>query len=90
MNQETKACIEELKRIVMALYRSAGNLDSVIAYIEAGLYSKSENVTKVPDLMYVAQQMDYRMNHKGFAFGNLDKRELDAWNRLIEALNKDK
>lgn len=88
MNQNTKSCIEELKQIVMALHRSAANLDGVIMDIENEMYGR-ENSPTLDNIMYIAYQMDYRMTRKGNAFGDLDKRETDAWNKLIEAINKE-
>lgn len=87
MNQNTKTCIEELKLIVMSLHRSASNLDSVISQIE---YECKDRTTLSPDIkLMVAYQMDYRATFK-HAYGDLDEREKEAWNKLIEALDAEK
>lgn len=87
MNQNTKACIDELKQIVMQLHRSAANLDAIIMDIESELEGRPDTHVSERN-MFLACQIDYRMTHKDKAYGDIDKKELNAWNKLIEAINK--
>lgn len=83
MNDNAKKQIEELKKIVLELHRSAGDLDAMVQCMEAELESQ-RNVTY--NEMYVKTNMTYRETLKQAKYNNLEERENLAWNALFDAL----
>ena len=83
MKENIKALIEELKGVVMDLHRSAGGLDRIVQDLELETES-SEEYLKV----YIAAQRNYRRDHKKAAFGDVEQKEDDIWNRINEAISE--
>lgn len=83
-----KSAIEELRKVVMSLYRSAGNLDTVLESIELEL-----DDTKTTDLyteFFCRSKQIYRSDVKKAAgFSGLDEAEAEAWKKLLEALHNE-
>lgn len=69
--------IEELKEVVMALHRSAGNLDEIICVLE-DVEEGDEQYYKA----YIKSQADYRKELREACFKDLDKKEDDIWNSI--------
>lgn len=86
MNGETKKCIDELKQIMMSLYRSASNLDAIIMQIETGGLALPPGEYRD---MFIAREMEYRLQCKNILFNDLDAKEFDIWNRLTESLSEE-
>lgn len=84
MNENTKKSLEELRSIVMDLYRSAGQLDSTLQAIENTLLGNREDSEYFK--MLVVHESTYRNDCKKIAFGDLDERENAAWTNLLESL----
>ena len=89
MNEtKAKSAVEELRRIVMCLYRSAGNLDNILQSIELELDgTKSDSLyTKA----FCRSKRMYREDvMKAAGFSGLDNLEAKAWNKLLEAFSKE-
>lgn len=84
MNENLKKSIEELKEVMMDLYRSAGNLDELIRFIEGISEEYSDDV----DFMnrYMKTQARFRMDHKHNAeLDILEDRERSIWQDLIKS-----
>lgn len=87
---ETKAkgAIEELRRIVMCLYRSAGNLDNILQSVELEL-DKARSDSLYTE-MFCRSKRIYREDvAKAAGFMDLDRLEAEAWNNLLEAFSKE-
>ena len=87
MNENTKQQIEELKSVVMGLYRSAGQLDRALQCIENTLNGNGEDSEIFKTL--VACESRRRKDYKKIIFGDLDKREDTAWIKLLESLREE-
>lgn len=85
MNEtKAKSAVEELRRIVMCLYRSAGNLDNILQRVELEL-DKSRS-----DYLYTEMFCrSKRMYRKAAGFIGLDDLEAEAWNKLLEAFSEE-
>ena len=83
MNQKFNVAIEEMKGVMMNLYRSASELDRFIRDIESESIKDDNDYIR----MFVIEQKRYRMDSKksNNRF-NLDKQEKEAWDHLIESL----
>ena len=88
MTDETKKLIEELKGIVLDLYRNAGDLDQWIQHLESEAADKETDpmVLKI----YIQTIRRYRTEIKhNKRFSSLDAREESVWERLIIESMKD-
>lgn len=85
---KAKSAIEELRSIVMCLYRSAGNLDSVLQSIELEL-DRAKPSSMLYTEIFCRSKWMYRQDLMSAAFSGLDDQEAEAWNRLIEAFSKE-
>lgn len=86
MKENIKALIEELKGVVMDLHRSAGSLDKIVQDLEReidDMYSQEKYL-----MMYINAQRHYRKDLKKAAFGNIEQKEDDVWNRMEEAISE--
>lgn len=84
MNENFKKSIEELKEVMMDLYRSAGTLDELIRLIEGTSEEYSDDV----DYMnyFMKMQARFRMDHKHNAeLDILEDRERSIWQDLIKS-----
>lgn len=84
MNENLKKSIEELKEVMMDLYRSAGGLDELIRLIEG----TSEEYSDDADYMnsFMKMQAKFRMDHKHNAkLDILEDRERSIWQDLIKS-----
>lgn len=77
MTAKVREQIDELKEIVLALHRSAGQLDDIIQGVELGM-DEDEEYFKI----FVRSQALYRKDYKHNKFDDLEKRETDAWKKL--------
>ena len=85
MNEKAKEALKELKNTVLALHRSAGKLDEIIMLIENGCTDVSIDITRA----HVLDMRNHREEYnRACGFDLLKEREEEAWNNLIEALNK--
>lgn len=85
---KAKSAVEELRAVVMCLYRSAGNLDNILQSIELELDgTKSDSLyTKA----FCRSKRMYREDvMKAAGFSGLDNLEAEAWNKLLEAFSKE-
>ena len=87
MNENTKKHIEELKSIVMSLYRSAGDLDRALQCIENTLNGNGEDSEFFK--LCVARESRHRKDYKTVILGDLEKRETTAWTNLLESLREE-
>lgn len=87
MNENTKKQIEELRSIVMSLYRSAGQLDRALQVIEHTSNGNGEDSEFLRVL--VAREYRHRKDYKNVIFGDLEKREDAAWTKLLESLKEE-
>lgn len=81
MNTDINKTLDELKTIVMALHRSAGQLDELITSIELETFGKEIDEYSI---MYIRQLYENRARikkHKGYS--DLDEMEADIWARLL-------
>lgn len=84
MDKTIKKSIEELKEVMMDLYRSAGALDELIRLIESTSEAYSDNTEYMNRFMKI--QAQFRMDHKHTAgFDILEDRERLIWQDLIKA-----
>ena len=84
MSDETKAILEELKEIRLALFRSAATLDNAIESVELFLNDKADDEYK---RMSIIMQRNYRDElRRVFKYDKIDDKEKDAWQRLIDSL----
>ena len=84
MNENFKKSIEELKEVMMDLYRSAGALDVLIRLIE----DTSEEYSDDADYMnlFMKMQARFRMDHKHDGeYDILEDRERSIWQDLIKS-----
>ena len=85
MTENTKTNIDELKNVVMDLYRSAGNLDKIIQDIERDLSD-----CEIPDnyhLMVAISMYGYRQEVLK-SKGDLMTKEKDIFENLISSLKE--
>ena len=87
MNENTKKSIEELRAIVMSLYRSAGQLDRALQAIENISQVHGEDSEFFVTL--VANEYRHRKEYKTVIFGDLETRESEAWTKLRESLREE-
>ena len=89
MNEtKAKSAVEELRRIVMCLYRSAGNLDNILQSIELEL-DKSRSDSLYTEMFCRSKRMYREDVAKTAGFIGLDGLEAEAWNKLLEAFSKE-
>lgn len=92
---EKKKLIDELKQIMLDMYRNAGELDRFIQNLEwetDGRYSL-ETSPKDPEYlkMFIQAQYAYRMDQKRVcSYSSLDARENSVWQRLILEADPDR
>lgn len=87
MNENTKKSIEELRAIVMSLYRSAGQLDRALQVIENISQGHGEDSEFFKTC--VANEYIHRKDYKKVIFGDLEKTESEAWTKLLESLREE-
>lgn len=83
--EETKKLIEELKQIMLDMYRNAGELDRFIQYLEYEM-EKDYDFPKDSDIWKLFVQYHYRhrtVQKNYYNYGSLDARENSIWERLI-------
>ena len=84
MNENLKKSIEELKEVMMDLYRSAGTLDELIRLIEGTSEEYSDDVDYMNRFMKT--QARFRMDHKHNAeLDILEDRERSIWQDIIKS-----
>lgn len=77
--------IEELKRIVIDLHRSAGSLDVIVQHLETTLSEKDEDSRFFTS--YIQAEKDYRRSMKeALSYDRLEEREDDVWYKLLKAI----
>ena len=76
--------IKEMKEVIIGLYRSAGNLDSIIREIEDA--SKREDVS--PDRLESTVKYLYRLRTDYRLKNQTNNEEADAWMHLLKATRK--
>ena len=84
MNENLKKSIEELKEVMMDLYRSAHGLDELIRVMEF----VSEEYSDDTEFMnrFMKTQAKFRMDHKHNAkLDILEDRERSIWQDLIKS-----
>lgn len=89
MNEsKAKSAIEELRSVVMCLYRSAGNLDSILQSIELEL-DNTKSSCMYSEAFCRSKRMYREDVMKAAGFSDLDGMEAEAWNKLLEAFSKE-
>ena len=89
MNEtKAKSAVEELRRIVMCLYRSAGNLDNILQSVELEL-DKSRSDSLYTEMFCRSKRMYREDIAKAAGFSGLDDLEAEAWNKLLEAFSEE-
>lgn len=89
MNEtNVKSAVEELRAIVMCLYRSAGNLDNILQSIELEL-DKSRSDSLYTEMFCRSKRMHREDVAKAAGFIGLDGLEAEAWNKLLEAFSEE-
>lgn len=84
MNQKFNVAIEEMKGVMMNLYRSASELDRFIRDIESESMKDDDNdYIQMVVMMQQRYRMDSKKSNNHF---DLDKQEKEAWDHLIESL----
>ena len=84
MNQKFNVAIEEMKGVMMNLYRSASELDQFIQYIESESIKDNDNdYIRMVVMMKQRYRIDSKKSNNRF---DLDKQEKEAWDHLIESL----
>jgi hypothetical protein len=82
VNEKVIKSIEELKRIVLDLHRSAGILDNMLQSIDEELESKG-NIEY--QNMFIKAQVRFYLDRKNFCdYGSLDQRTEQICYQLIE------
>lgn len=85
--EEKKKLIEELKQIMLDMYRNAANLDRFIQYLEGQVELDRSSYSK----MYIQTQYVYRLDQKRVCnYSSLDARENSVWERLILEADPDR
>ena len=84
MNENVKKSIEELKEVMMDLYRSASALDELIQTLE-GMCEYASHDKKYLN-RFMMTQARFRMDHKHNAeLDILEDRERSIWQDLIKS-----
>ena len=84
MNQKFNVAIEEMKGVMMNLYRSASDLDRFIQNIESESIKDDDNdYIRMVVMMQQRYRIDSKKSNNRF---DLDKQEKEAWDHLIESL----
>lgn len=81
-----RQALEELKDVMLNLHRSASNLDTIITEIENEIYN-NDDLEK--DFLKIF--VEYQQNHREDSehrrgFKELNCKEKEIWNKLIESL----
>lgn len=85
---KVKIAIEQLRCVVMYLYRSAGNLDSILQSVEFELDSDRSNFLYTE--AFCRSKRMYREDVlRATGFSGLDEMEVEAWNKLLDAFSKE-
>lgn len=86
MDENTKKLLEDLKKIVSDLHRSAGQLDDILQDIEI----VSEGIND-PEYMraYILTHANYRKDAILVRFKDLEKKERSIWEELRKTLKKE-
>ena len=88
MNEESKKLIEEMKGVVLDMFRSAADLDQWIQQLESEL-GKDDNDSDYQRI-YVNTISGYREHIKyGRRYNSLDAREASIWERLKIEIQRD-
>lgn len=87
MREQIKKEIEELKKVVLDLHRSAGSLDDYIQMLEEELNcSGDEEYSKI----FIRQIQTYRMDVKrNRGFDKLEEKENKIWQQIIDAVKEE-
>lgn len=81
METNINKTLDELKTIVMALHRSAGQLDELIQQIELDAFKQTDEEHLQ---MFIKQCFNYRSYAKRCkGYSELDEMEADIWARLL-------
>lgn len=84
MDQKFNVAIEEMKGVMMNLYRSASELDRYIQNIESESMKDDDNdYIRMVVMMQQRYRIDSKKSNNRF---DLDKQEKEAWDHLIESL----
>lgn len=84
MDQKFNVAIEEMKCVMMNLYRSASELDQFIQNIELeSIKEKDNDYIRMVVMMKQRYRVDSKKSNNRF---DLDKQEKEAWDHLIESL----
>ena len=84
MNQKFNVAIEEMKGVMMNLYRSASELDRYIQNIESeSMKDDNNDYIRMVVMMQQRYRIDSKKSNNRF---DLDKQEKEAWDHLIESL----
>lgn len=85
--EEIKKLIEELKQIMLDMYRNAGDLDLYIRSLEDDMLDESDEWLKD----YIQHHYMLRMDEKRVRnYSSLDARENSVWQRLILEADPDR
>ncbi len=85
---KAQSAIEELRTVVMSLYRSAGNLDTILQSIEFEL-DDTKSSSPYTEMFCRSKQIYREDVKKAAGFSSLDVAEAEAWNKLLEAFSKE-
>ena len=88
MTKETQSIIEELKKVVHGLHRSAGYLDSIIESFERPDTFQENSEYNMMFIMMQRRHLNALRTTKGCI--NLDERERDLFDRLIKSVKNEK
>ena len=84
MDQKFNVAIEEMKGVMMNLYRSASELDRYIQNIESeSMKDDNNDYIRMVVMMQQRYRIDSKKSNNRF---DLDKQEKEAWDHLIESL----
>ena len=89
MREQIKKEIEELKKVVLDLHRSAGSLDEYIQMLENEFEQTGfdDEYSKI----FARQIQQYRMDVKTRrGFNKLEEKENDIWQQLINAVDEER
>lgn len=88
MNEEIKKRIDELKEVVISLYRSAGSLDQQIQELEMEIFGRKDT-DRLLLLAMAENQRNYRKSLKTCCeYDILDEKEEKSWNEIINILRE--
>ncbi len=85
---KAQSASEELRNVVMSLYRSAGNLDTILQSIEFEL-DDTKSSSPYTEMFCRSKQIYREDVKKAAGFSSLDDTEAEAWKKLLEAFSKE-